>query len=65
MNLNYKFKTDFFENIPNNSQRQAKKENNIKGHETKTTNLKEKENFNLSDSEKFFSAHSSYYSQED
>jgi hypothetical protein len=64
MTLNYEFKNDFFEDIRNNLQRKAKKDNN-KGHETKTTDLKEKENFNLSDSEKFFSAHSSYYSQED
>ena len=65
MNLNYEFKNDFFKDNRNNLQRKAKMENNNKGHETKTTDLKEKENFNLSDSEKFFSAHSSYYSQED
>ena len=63
--LNYEFKNDFFEDNRNNLQRKAKKDNNNKGHEIKTTDLKEKENFNLSDSEKFFSAHSSYYSQED
>ena len=66
MKLNFKFRDDLFEDNRSNVKGKGKKDNkSIKDHEIKTTELNEQDNFNLSDSEKYFSANSSHYSQDD